>query len=128
MLDANLTIVGASTSPQYNLVSQVGQASLRVQTDSTLDKPITLGIKHNVTGKALTVTDRHLVSFSDTPVTDGVPPMIINLTMAVPREGSYAATDIADYILQAFNLLMGTAVDGADVNLAVLNKVLRGES
>lgn len=137
MLNSNLTIADWSeTDHQYNLIRQEPNRSVRLRIDEpTPGQHETITISHNVSGKGPTLTDRHLVQHTLLSTVPGAPPLIVNLVMAVPQQGGFDASYVANALTKILNLLTDNAAKSDGFNVTDLagdignwEAVLRGES
>ncbi|DAD52140.1 TPA_asm: coat protein [ssRNA phage Gerhypos.1_47] len=106
-----------------------GQVTESVDTASTSLEPRRVRISHTQTkSKDGIVTDRHLISLSDTQVesTGSTSSMVINLTVALPRSASFSSTNVKDGLRMIFDLL--TTSTAPTIDSTALDQILRGES
>lgn len=129
MLNANLVLTDTATaSHTFNLISQMGKETLRTDIGENLDTPALLAVKHSTSGKGVGLVERHLVQFQRTVGETDTGPLVINITMAVPKGSSATAQDVIDGFFQLITLLGGADVPPAEFDWANLEAVLRGES
>ena len=96
--------------------------TVRIDNTTTLAAPRLMTIKHTSAKEGDTVMDRHLLSFSVQKLNAlGKPakPVIVNFTVAIPRDSTYNSTDTNDLVAFLKNEL---AVSG------LVTSLLLGES
>jgi len=116
----------------FVLIDQSNAGSTRVLAESTLALPTKMQIKHSLSGKADSVVDRHLISFSKTKLSGSTPVVAtLNFTLTVPRLGdTFNTVDIAGmcrYLTSLLGFATTTETEFAAIQ-TTLNAVLRGES
>jgi hypothetical protein len=116
----------------FVLIDSSNLGSTRILAESTLGLPTKMQIKHSLSGKADSLIDRHLVSFTKTKLAGTVPVVAtLNFTLSVPRAGDvFNTVDIAGMCRFLTNLLgfaTTTETEFADIQ-TTLNALLRGES
>jgi len=129
MLDPNLTVDDINgTTHSYNLISQVGQSSTRVDANTSLATPQSMLIQHKEEGKGTRVVDRHLISYRAVSTDPLIPPMVINITIAKPRFGEFLENDVLVGITELFELLFDNSLSFASTTFLNTEAILRGES
>lgn len=104
----------------YVLVRTNNDGTSRIDQASTLALPQTMNIKHSSTGKQADAVDRHLVQFiKNIEATPANVPLVINVTLQVPRNIAVTNQHVLDVLANARNFL------AVDANVTAL---LRGES
>lgn len=80
----------AGVMAEYVLTTQTADSTIRTRRGSTRGRPVQFVIKHGTSGAKSAIQDRHLVSLvENVPNALGAPqPVIVNLTVSVPREGT----------------------------------------
>lgn len=131
MFNTNLILDDASGDDiTFNLVSQDGTGTRRVDIASAHPNLRVLNIKHSTSGNAASgITDRHLVQLVETKelAAGGSVDITVNFTINVPRFSDVTPAMVLDDVAIVLDLI----TDGALVNpmTAVnLNALLRGES
>lgn len=122
MFTANITLTdNAAVSKTFNLISQTGQSTLRVDTASPTYSPRSMAIRHSSSGKEPNIVDRHNVIFTDvkTDVDGSSSTASVSITIAMPRNDNHTADDIK-------HLLLGFAVEF--LTASNIDALLRGES
>lgn len=99
----------------FKQITLEDRGSTRMDASSTTLSPRKMTIRHSTSGKGVDVVDRHLLQFSTVKIdSEGVArTLVVNTTLAVPRNAAIVRTDIDDLIAFIRNWLNVTAnVDG----------------
>lgn len=109
MLSANLTLDGrAGADKTFKLIKYLPDGAYRADASTTLSEPLAMAIRHSQSGSNQKVTDRHLVQFSLTDVTDGVESvLVVNTTISCPRNGVFTQDNIDDLVSYMISFLSG---------------------
>lgn len=102
-----------------------------IDTSSTMLEPRTLSVKHTVSGKDSAAVDRHLIQLAHRKMnTSGAPKdLIVNLTVAVPRDSVVTTAMVEDAIANIVSLVCNHAFSTTTgfTNDTVIQQILRGE-
>jgi hypothetical protein len=129
VLSANLTLSDSrGADHEFHLISQVKQDTLRTDIGVAPIAPCTLAIKHAPSGKGIGLIDRHLVQYQKLVSSTDPAPLIVNLTMAVPRNWSGDILDVQDAVSEILSALTANTLVFVDADWDNLAAVLRGES
>jgi hypothetical protein len=114
----------------YTTVSNGVDGVKRLDVASTLAAPGIMQIKHSVNGSGANAIDRHLVQFSRTADSSGVPrTAVVNLTLAIPRDAVITNGMVADLVSNLIDFIAdGTFGDSGIGGVTNLTALLRGES
>jgi hypothetical protein len=135
MLADTLTVqTGHETAVNYDTISVNGSDTIRRERTSSNDEPRDLIVRHSTSGKPGAITDRTLISFSDTVlVGTEYKKAVVNLTFALDRGVPQGTTDpgnVRDMFCRLISLCVPTLTIVDDVNghTANLEAILRGQS
>jgi hypothetical protein len=130
MLAQTLTLDDrAGVDVVYQLVSQNGTETRRIDAATNLAYPRQLSIKHTVQGSALDAVDRHLIQFTDTvsgakgPVT-----ATVNLTIAMPRDPAMTQQKVETLLANLVDFLSDGSIATPLPTVVNVTAILRGES
>jgi hypothetical protein len=101
----------------FKLIRQDGTGTLRIDTLSSLSEPRTLSIKHSIQGKGAAAIDRHLIQLQkqDTGDSGVLESCIVNLTVALPRSGTFSNGDVHNLLAFLMSFLLNmSAFDAAE--------------
>lgn len=104
--------IGTGSDVDFVTIGQGAQSRERLNDDTTLSDPEKLIIKHQQTGSEKTgnLVDRHLISLSRVERdSDGNPhTCVVNLTIAVPRNGLFSTVEVERQLSILENFLLGS--------------------
>lgn len=104
------SLTPVTTSPLSFVTNKLeNQGKVRLNTATDLTNPETLAIRHQATGSDKnggTIVDRHLVSSSRTErdVNGVAHQCVVNLTIAVPRNGLFSEAEVTGQVALLANL------------------------
>lgn len=122
-LSPNAPTAASGSEKVYVLTGRDGTSSTRMNQATDLSNPELLVIKHQKVGSETnggTIVDRHLIQLSRTErdANGKAHAMIVNFTLAIPRNGLFSDGETDGMCWQLANLLL-------DANIA---KIVRGET
>lgn len=91
----------AAASKTFVMQSTSADGTVRIDNSTTLANPRLMQIKHSLSGpKGVDQVDRHLLSFSttETDANGKQATSVVNLTIALPRNGVISRTDVNDML------------------------------
>jgi hypothetical protein len=104
--------------------------SSRIDSSTTLGLPCLLNIKHSTSGSGKTAIDRHLVQITKTvDATPNPVDLVINFTLAVPRDSAVTKQIIYDAVSPLLDfLLVPSTYNGPLTSTTNIDALLRGET
>lgn len=132
MFNATLTLDDASgDAVTYSQIYANGaDGTKRLDQATTLSQPGLMQIKHSVSGGNGNQIDRHLVQFSRTVMSSGVPRVLtVNFTISVPRDPVITSTMVYDAVSNLIDFISdGGFSDTGIAGTTTLAALLRGEA
>lgn len=125
MLTDNLTVKSrANTDVTYNLVSQNGKETIRVDAAGTKAEPTTLRISSQESGKAPNQRTRNVIQLiRRKTVTSGFADLTINLTVNQPSTGDFSSADILDALTRLLGVISASNDAHSTLDSSVVNRV-----
>lgn len=95
----------AGNAKSFQRLSTVAGGSDWIRTDTNLNEPVRLAIKHTQSGSGSNIVDRHLVQLTMTKIDGaGLPRTVtVNLTIQFPRTSAISNANVKDIVAHAVN-------------------------